>query len=239
MSSLRAQIAGRVGAQHIAVELETGPRTLVIVGPNGAGKTSVLRMLLGALPSAGRIAVGEHVLLDTALNVDVAIEARGLGYVPQDYALFPHLTVRENVEFAPRSCAGGALRSAGLERARVLLAELELEAFAERPADSLSGGEQQRVALARALAAGPRALLLDEPLAALDITARRSARAFLVEYLAKLQLPAVLVTHDAADAKALGERIVVLEAGRVAQTGTWEELQAKPASIFVQELVAS
>jgi molybdate transport system ATP-binding protein len=181
--------------------------------------------------------VGDSVLLDTAEGVDIPIEARGLGYLPQHYALFPHMSVRENVEFAANARSASRERVQSLQRAQGLLADLNLEALAQRSVTTLSGGEKQRVALARALAAEPRALLLDEPLAALDVTARREARAFLVEYLRKLTLPALVVTHDAADAQALGDRIAVLEGGRTVQTGTWAELQANPSTAFTRELV--
>jgi molybdate transport system ATP-binding protein len=157
--------------------------------------------------------------------------------VPQDYALFPHLSVAQNVEFALGSWQRQLPRAARRERAHALLADLHLQAFADRRPDTLSGGEKQRVALARVLAVEPRALLLDEPLAALDIGARREVRAFLATYLAKLDLPTLVVTHDPADARALGQRIAVLEAGRIVQVGSWDELATQPASAFVRELI--
>ncbi len=120
-----------------------------------------------------------------------------------------------------------------------VLEELELETLGDRRTDALSGGERQRVALARALSAGPRALLLDEPLAALDVHSRREVRRFLREYLKRLALPTLLVTHDAADARELGLRIAVLESGKLTQTGTWDELAASPASRFVEEFVGA
>ncbi|WP_437735480.1 ABC transporter ATP-binding protein [Sorangium sp. So ce1335] len=228
------------------MELETAGGTLALVGPNGSGKTSLLSLLLGVLPAErGRVEVGGAVLLDTEAGVDVPVEERGIGYVPQDYALFPHLSVRENVAFAVRSAAsrrsvvGRAARVASAERVDAMLNELGIAALARRRTQALSGGEQQRVALARALSVSPRALLLDEPLAALDIHSRREVRTFLAGYLRALALPTIVVTHDAADARLLGHRVAVLEAGRVTQTGTWEELAARPASRFVEELVAS
>lgn len=236
---LHARITARVGILDIDVDFEAGPGALVIVGPNGAGKTSILELLLGALPSPrGRIEVGGVVLLDTALGVDVPLEQRQLGYVPQHYALFPHLSVRENVAFA-LSCTARVEPSARARRALAILHELGLTALSDRRPATLSGGEKQRLALARALAIAPRALLLDEPLSALDAHARREVRAFLGAYLDKLRLPTLVVTHDAADARALGQRIAVLEAGRLTQLGTWQELAARPASPFVEEFVAS
>jgi molybdate transport system ATP-binding protein len=238
--SLRARVTARVGKLVVDVELDTAPGTLVLVGPNGAGKTTLLSLLLGVLPlERGRVAVGDTVLLDTAAAVDLPVERRGLGYVPQDYALFPHLTVRQNVEFALASRMPRPDRVTRTARVAALLADLGLEALADRRPDTLSGGEKQRVALARALSVGPRALLLDEPLAALDVSSRREVRAFLAALLTRLALPAIVVTHDARDARDLGDRIAVLEAGKITQTGTWDELLAHPASHFARELVAS
>ncbi|KYF63548.1 molybdenum ABC transporter ATP-binding protein [Sorangium cellulosum] len=241
--SLRARVTARIGRLRLDAELETGRGTLALVGPNGSGKTSLLSLLLGVLPvERGRVDVGGAVLLDTEAGVDVPVEERGIGYVPQDYALFPHLTVRENVAFAVRSSASrrsGVDRAARAERVDAMLHELGVAALAHRRTQALSGGEKQRVALARALSVGPRALLLDEPLAALDVHSRREVRTFLAETLRALALPTVVVTHDAADARLLAHRVAVLEAGRVTQAGTWDELAARPASRFVEELVAS
>lgn len=237
---LRAQLRASVGRLRIDVELDTAPGTLIIVGPNGAGKSTLLSLLLGASPvEHGRITIGETVLLDTATGLDVPLEARGLGYVPQDYALFPHLSVRENLEFALASAPSRPDRAARSLRVEALLRDLGLEALERRRPRTLSGGEKQRVALARALSVSPRALLLDEPLAALDVHSRREVRRFLGAYLRKLELPTVVVTHDADDARVLGHRIAVLEAGEVTQTGTWPELAAQPASRFIEEFVAS
>ena len=236
--TLQVRLTARVGSLLLDVDIDTGPGTLVLLGPNGAGKTSLLSLVLGALPvTHGRIAVGNDVLLDTARGVDVAMEERRLGYVPQDTALFPHLSVRGNIEFAVGSAQPGQPRTArALQVARVLQ-ELGLEALADRSTRTLSGGEQQRVALARALAVGPRALLLDEPLTALDAHARGEVRALLATTLTTLALPTIVVTHDAADARALGHRVAVLEAGKITQVGTWSELEAAPASRFVADFV--
>jgi molybdate transport system ATP-binding protein len=208
-----------------------------VIGPNAAGKTSLISLILGALPGArGSVRAGETALFDSERGIDLPVEARRLGYVPQDYALFTHLSVRQNVEFALASgpLAGAARR----ERADERLRELGLEQHAERRVMALSGGEKQRLALARALAIGPRALLLDEPLAALDVASRREVRAFLRQSLAKLGLPALLVTHDPADARELGQSILVLEAGKIVQRGSWAELERAPATAFVEHFVS-
>jgi molybdate transport system ATP-binding protein len=237
---LEAKLSGRIGALEIDAELDTADGTLVIVGPNGAGKTSVLLMLLGALePSEGRVVVNGRVLFDSASSMNLRLEDRALGYVPQDYALFPHLSVLENVEFVLKCrrqrWSGRAVR----ERALAVLEDLDMAAFAGRRVHTLSGGEKQRVALARALAAEPSALLLDEPLAALDVGARREVRAFLRGYLDELALPTIIVSHEAKDAAELGHGVAVLERGRVIQTGRWSELCAAPLTPFVEELVSS
>jgi molybdate transport system ATP-binding protein len=241
--TLHVRLIARIGALHLNVELDTGPGPLVVVGPNGAGKSSLLDLLLGArAPAAierGRVTLGARILLDTESRIDVPLEARRIGYLPQDYGLFPHLDVKANVAFAVNSAETPADRRARADRAREVLRELALEPLAGRRVGELSGGEKQRVALARALAVAPQALLLDEPLAALDVHARREVRQFLADYLRQLALPAVVVTHDAADARALGERIVVLESGKITQAGTWSELALGPASRFVEELVTS
>jgi molybdate transport system ATP-binding protein len=238
--SLRASLTARIGGRAIEAEFDTAPGTLALVGPNGAGKSSLLSLLLGVLPVvSGRINIGQSVLLDTHRSIDVPTEWRRLGYVPQDYALFPHLTVRNNIAFA--LALGPLRRDKERQAARLnsILSELGIEHLAERYPSRLSGGEKQRVALARALSVEPSALLLDEPLAALDVHSRNEVRAFLQDYLAKLALPTVLVTHDARDARCLGDRIAVLESGKVTQVGTWQDLASNPATRFIELFVAS
>jgi molybdate transport system ATP-binding protein len=237
---LDVRVFARLGSMGLDVTLDAGSGTLVLVGPNGAGKSSLLSAVLGTLPvERGRIALGDDVLLDTATGVDVPVERRRLGYLPQDYALFPHLTVRGNVAFALASANPRQSRAERARRGDAILGELALTELAERRPRTLSGGEKQRAALARSLAVDPRALLLDEPLSALDIHSRSDVRTFLGRTLQELGLPAIVVTHDAADARELGQRIVVLESGKVTQTGTWDELSARPASSFVEAFVRS
>jgi len=179
--------------------------------------------------------VGDRVLQDTARGVFVPVEERRLGYVPQDHALFPRRTVRAQLRFAARA-AGTPWRQCA-DVVDAALDDAGLRPLADRQPATLSGGERQRVALARALIARPRALLLDEPLAALDPAARRAVRARLATTLRALALPALIVSHDAADARELGDVVVVLEGGRVTQVGTWAQLQAAPATPFVADLV--
>jgi molybdate transport system ATP-binding protein len=237
--TLGFRIGGRVGKLELELALDVSPGTVVVIGPNGAGKTSLLSFLLGVLrPATGRIAIGKRLLFDANTRVDEPLERRGLGYVPQDFALFPHLDVRRNVAFALESQSPELGRKARAQRVESVLADLGLLQLASRDTRTLSGGEKQRVALARVLATEPGALLLDEPLAALDLTSRREVRAFLAAYLAKLALPTLLVSHDPRDAEELGSSIVVLERGRITQRGSWSELRAMPASPFVREFTA-
>jgi molybdate transport system ATP-binding protein len=209
--------------------------TLALVGPNGAGKTTCLAAIAGLLrPRSARIACAGEVWDDSARGLFVPPEKRRAGVVFQDYALFPHLTVERNVAYGPR--ARGMDGPAAAAATVAALARLGLTALGGRSVTTLSGGERQRVALARALASGPRVLLLDEPFGALDVGARRAVRGELLGLLAGLGLPTVLVTHDPVDALALGDRIAVLEDGRITQSGSREQLLAEPRGAFVAEL---
>ena len=227
----------RVGAVELALALEVpAGDCLALAGPSGAGKTSVLRAVAGLLPPAhGRVACGGETWLDTEAQVDVAPERRRCGYVFQDYALFGHLSAWRNVAYGLRDVP----RSRRRAEAVALLERFGVAALAdERPA-RLSGGERQRVALARALAARPRALLLDEPLAALDARSAASAGRELAILLRELQVPAILVTHDFAEAALLGDAVAVLDAGRIVQRGSAAELAAAPSSAFVADLTGA
>ena len=239
MKRLRLDVEGRIGGLDLAVELETGESPLVVVGPNGSGKTSILLMAVGALrPLRGRIELDGEVLFDAERSIDRSPEARGLGYVPQDCGLFPHMTAVGNVAFG-LECRHRFSQGERRRRALALLDELEVGHLADRLPHSLSGGEAQRVALARALASEPRALLLDEPLAALDASVRRQLRTFLPDRLRALGLPSIVVTHDADDAAAFGAEIAVIESGNVVQRGSPGELRAAPATDFVRELFSN
>jgi molybdate transport system ATP-binding protein len=231
---LDVRVARRVGNIDLRVDMNVGRGIVLLVGPNGAGKSSLLRLLLGVItPESGRIALNGQILFDPAARIDVPVEERRLGYLPQDYALFPHLDVLRNVTFGLPMLG----RADRVRRATGWLERLGAAHLARRSPGELSGGERQRVALARALAREPHALLLDEPFASLDAVARRDLRASLGRWLREWQLPALIVSHDAADA-VLGDRIFVMEAGHVVQQGTVDELRRAPASDFVAELFA-
>jgi len=226
MDRLELDIAFGLRSFALDVALSIGRETLALVGPSGAGKTTVLRAVAGLRrPDSGRIALGERAWFDGAAGVDLPPEARSVGLVFQEYALFPHMTVRANVAFGGRG-----------RRVDELLERFGIGALAgERPA-SLSGGERQRVALARALARDPSVLLLDEPLSALDAHTRGVVRAELQDLLAELALPALLVTHDFRDAAALADRVGVVVDGTLRQLGTPSELVERPADAFVVSL---
>jgi ABC-type sulfate/molybdate transport systems ATPase subunit len=222
MATLEANFTLPLRAFALDLGLEVS-RTVALVGPSGAGKTSALRVVAGlAQPRRGRVALDGEAWLDTAFRLSLPPDRRRVGLVFQDYALFPHLSVRANVAFGARGRDVDAL----LERFRIghLAAAHPLE---------LSGGERQRVALARALAREPGVLLLDEPLAALDAHTKAEVRHELSELLRELALPTLLVTHDYEDAAALADHVGVLVEGKLRQLGTPAELVAWPRDAFV------
>ena len=231
---LAIDVAADVGTLELRVKLPPADGTTVVVGPNGAGKSTLLRSLLGAVrPKRGEIRLGDKALFCHRTRIDVPIEDRRLGFVPQKYALFPHLSVADNVGFGIR----GSSRQELDAKVEALLDDLGIAHLAKRRPPTLSGGESQRVALARAMAIDPRALLLDEPTAALDAGARRKVRKFLADRLSAVDIPTVVVSHDVDDVEALGGRVAVLEHGRIVQIGKLEELRAEPATEFVDEFL--
>ena len=209
--------------------------TLAVLGPNGAGKSTILRCLLGLVPlDTGRIVLGDQVLEDTTNNLYVEPENRRVGAVFQDYLLFRHLSVIDNVAFGLR--ARGAKKESARLTARAHLERFEVEHLADRRPSQLSGGEAQRVALARALAVDPKVLLLDEPLAALDVTTRRTVRDELSLFLSAFGGPRLIVTHDPADARQLADRVLIVEHGSVVQHGSIRDVMRDPATPYVAAL---
>lgn len=235
--SLSAQIGVRLGGFELAVELEMVPGEVVaLLGPNGAGKSTALRCLAGLLPiETGRIELDGTVMDDPDRGLFVTAERRSIGVVFQDYLLFAHLSVRENVAFGLR--AQGLHAAEARRRADEWLERMGLAGFGPRRPRELSGGQAQRVALARALATEPRLLLLDEPLAALDAGTRSEVRRDIRQHLSTFAGMRVLVTHDPVDAFSLADRVVVVESGRMVQAGTLLEVTAHPRSHYVAELV--
>jgi molybdate transport system ATP-binding protein len=225
---LRAEVSHPLRDFELDVALEvTGGACLAVAGPSGAGKTTLLRAIAGLLrPHSGVISCGEDTWLDTARGHFTAAQDRRCGLVFQDYALFPHLTAWRNVAYGLR----GTRRR---ERALAALDRFGAAHVADTRPRELSGGERQRVALARALAPGPRALLLDEPLAALDARTRADATRELAAVLRAAEVPAVVVTHDFTEASVLADEITVVDAGRVIQRGSAATLAGAPASAFV------
>jgi len=205
---------------------------VTLLGPSGCGKTTTLRAIAGLeTPSSGRIVVDGTVACDAALGLRLPPERRGLSMVFQSYAIWPHMTVFENVGF------GFRVRGIGREKARPAieraLALVDLAGFADRPASRLSGGQQQRVALARALAVDSKVILFDEPLSNLDAQLRVAMRAELSDLRRRLGFTAIYVTHDQEEAFALSDRIVVMRGGRIEQQGTPAELHRAPRTRFV------
>jgi molybdate transport system ATP-binding protein len=200
------------GAFRVEADVEAEAKTLALFGPSGSGKTSIVEAVAGLrAPQGGRIAVAGRVLLDTAAGVSVPARLRRVGYVPQDALLFPHLDVRANILYAkPEKPFDAGGTQADL---------LDLDRLLDRDVASLSGGERQRVSLARALHANPALLLLDEPLAAVDVRRRKAILAAFVRIRNELRVPLIYVTHAADEARAIADYALVLEAGRVVAAG--------------------
>lgn len=218
-----------IGTTSIDVALNGGEAPTVIIGPNGAGKSSLLKMIVGGItPSAGRISLNEADIYDGNTGVNLPPERRRVGYMPQGYGLFPHLTVLDNVLFG---VSGTPQMRA---KAVSLLERLDAASLAGRKPFSLSGGEGQRVALARVLMASPSLILLDEPLAAVDVAAKSGLRQFLVSHLNEEAVPAIVVTHDRVVVSSLGGNLVVLEEGRVVAQGPYEQVRDEGSTPFIR-----
>jgi molybdate transport system ATP-binding protein len=225
------------GSFQLAADLHASSgEVLGVLGPNGAGKTTLLRALSGldAL-SSGSIRLGALTFDDAATDTFMPAERRPVGLVFQNYRLFPHLDVRDNVAYSPR--AQGAGRREARAAADTWLQRLDLTALAARRPHEISGGQAQRVALARALASEPRLLLLDEPLSALDAKTRLDVRAALRSHLADFTGPVLIITHDPLEAMIMADRLLVIENGRIVQQGTPAQVARQPATQYVARLV--
>lgn len=235
--SLDATIDCQVGSLHLDVSLQIAPgQVLALLGPNGAGKSTILRVLAGLRPlDHGGIRIDDTVVDDPALDVFVPADGRPIGFVFQDYLLFDHLSVLENVAFGLR--ARKVSKALARAQAQQWLERLGLEDLADRRPPTLSGGQAQRVAVARAVATSPRLLLLDEPLSALDVGTRAQIRRDLKAFLDSYEGMRLLVTHDPVDAHALADVVAIIEDGRIVQSGTLEDIAARPRSRYVADLV--
>ncbi|MGA7912727.1 MAG: ABC transporter ATP-binding protein, partial [Candidatus Dormiibacterota bacterium] len=235
--SLDVSIRLALGPLDLDMALTVEPGEVVaLLGPNGAGKTTLLRAIAGLVPfPSGHVRLDGRVLEDTATREYVPTERRPIGFVFQDYLLFPHLNVLENVAFGLRS--RGISRQAAAEKAARWLDRVGLKSYAASKPAELSGGQRQRVALARALAPDPRLLLLDEPLAALDVTTRAEVRRDLKRHLDSFEGIRLVVTHDPLEAVALADRLIVMENGHLVQSGTASEVTEHPRSQYVADLV--
>ncbi|MEO8193610.1 MAG: ABC transporter ATP-binding protein [Gemmatimonadales bacterium] len=229
LEGITRRFGEHVAVDDLSLEIASG-ELLALIGASGSGKTTTLRMAAGyETPDSGRV------LLDGKDITSLPPQKRGFGMVFQHYALFPHMSVGENVAFGLE--ARGISRSARLEKARSALAMVGLENAASRTIQSLSGGEQQRVALARALVIEPKVLLMDEPLSNLDPTLRQTTRDELRSMLHRVGVPALFVTHDQEDAFAIADRIALIRQGQLLQVGTPEDLYDRPASFGVATFI--
>ena len=222
---------------HVDFEVPAGS-IATLLGPSGCGKTTTLRLIAGLeKPDAGEVHVGERLLTSAARRVFVSPEKRRMGMVFQTYAIWPHMTVFENIAFPLREQRVPAAEIR--ERVMAMLQTLGLEGFHDRPAPRLSGGQQQRVALGRALVADPDVLLLDEPFSNLDARLREEMRLELKELQARVGVTTLFVTHDLEEALAISDRIVVMRDGVIEQVGTPAEIYDRPRNTFVADFVGS
>ena len=236
MSGLNCVVHSSLAHFKLELELSAEPGITILLGPNGAGKSSFLRLLSGLnQPSSGLIKLGKRTLFDSSSGVNLPPEQRRIGMVFQDLALFPHLNVIGNIDFGMKIRGSGRMERQ--KRTAHLLEILNITHLAERSVTSLSGGEKQKVALARSLTTDPELLLLDEPTAALDPTARGEIRNWLRSVLVKLNIPTLLVSHEVEDVAYFRKRVAVIEQGRIVQQGSFHQLLREPASEFVAQVV--
>jgi molybdate transport system ATP-binding protein len=235
---LRLEVTKRLRHFPVSVDLSLGADVTVLLGPSGHGKTTFLNMIAGiTTPDVGHVSLNGVTLFDSRQRTNVSMERRGVGFVFQDYALFPHKTVFENVAYGLR--ARGAARHTVEARVTEELARMQITELRHAKPAHLSGGQRQRVALARTLVTRPQIMLLDEPLSALDVQLRSKVRGELRALLKQLAVPSIIVTHDPLDAVGLADDVLVMEGGRIIQRGPYDSLLASPRSTFVADFVES
>lgn len=232
--SLHCAVAFARDTFRLNLALDVTAGITVLVGPNGSGKSTLLRLLSGLeRPVQGQITLADVALFDSERGVNLPPQARRIGMVFQSLELFPHLSVAGNIAYGMRALGfSKALRNSEVAR---LLDRIGIADFADRPVAALSGGQRQKVALARAMAVAPRALLLDEPLSALDQAGRWEMRHWLFDTLTEWQIPTLLVSHDPADAAFFRKRIVVMEEGKISQQGSFHQLLNTPRTAFIAD----
>jgi molybdate transport system ATP-binding protein len=238
---LDARIKKRLGSangHHLSldVHVKAGKGITVLFGPSGAGKTSILRSIAGIMnPDQGRISLNDHIFFDSDAGIRLPMQQRKVGYVFQNYALFPHLTAEQNILYGVRAGSSASAR----ERVRELLSLLRIEKTAARFPQELSGGEQQRIALARALATDPAIMLLDEPLSAVDVATRSHVLVEISTIQKRSQIPFLYVTHNYSEAVRLGSIMIVIDEGKVVQEGAPMEIFAAPKTEPVARVVGT
>lgn len=232
---LHAEIRLKIEGFELDVNLEMGSEIGVIFGPSGAGKSLLLRTIAGLLtPDAGKISLGSRVIFDSRAQIDIPPQARKIGFMPQQYALFPHLTVTQNIGYGLFNWSKPD-RDA---RLRELIEIMRLEHVRDRHPDEISGGEQQRTALARAIAPKPSILLMDEPFAALDEILREHLRQELMRLQQRFHIPVLLVTHNLVEAYTLASQVVIFQAGRITQQGKRDDVFRRPGTPEIAQLMA-
>jgi molybdate transport system ATP-binding protein len=221
---------------ELDVSLQAGQGLLALFGPSGAGKSMTLQIVAGLVrPDAGRVSIGDALVFDSQTGLNLSPQQRHVGYVMQDYTLFPHLSVAQNIAYGLRGQPKPEIKRAVTH----MLDLIQLGGYAGYSPAELSGGQQQRVALARALVTNPKILLLDEPFSALDGPTRAQLRHDLRELQTQLKIPTVLVTHDLAEANVLADRIAVYHRGQIQQVGTPDEIMRRPANLTVARLTGT
>jgi len=227
MTSFQLDVSLRKKMQHqhhgftLDVAFSASARRIVIQGPSGAGKSMTLRALAGLVaPDEGKIVLNDEVLFDSAADISMSSRERQVSYLFQDYALFPHLTVRQNVAFSLVKGLFNPARNAWRDETDYWLDKMHMSAYADRYPEQLSGGQKQRVALARALASRPRLLLLDEPFSALDTHLRQHLRQEICQLQSQLQFPLILVTHDPTDVETFGDLVLHVHNGSIRERET-------------------